>query len=665
MTTPQQQNPKSLKAPEAIRDRLADAQGPRYWRGLEELAESEEFFEFLHKEFPRQAATQWTDGPSRRQFLRLMSASLALAGLGGCAVKKAEQIVPYVKAPEELVLGKPLFFATAMTLGGFATGLLIESHEGRPTKAEGNSLHPASLGASSCFGQAEMLSLYDPDRSQSITRNSRPSSWNDFQIAMANQINRLRANKGAGLRILTGMITSPTLANEIELLLKELPEARWHQYEPVHRDHARAGALMAFGEDVQPRYDLEKANVILSLDADFLGSGPGHLIATRGFADRRDPDHEASLNRLYVVECMPTTAGAKADHRLPLAASKIQDFSLALARELGLEGLPSPAQELPAEAQRWLGPLARDLQAHPGRGLILVGDGQPPLVHALAHALNDQLGNVGETLTYSEPVLARSVDQTQELRDLVRDMEAGQVDTLVMLGVNPVYDSPADIPFRQALLKRDDQNRFVLPMRIHNGLYEDETAVLSQWHVPQTHFLEAWGDSRAFDGTVSIQQPLIEPLFGGRSALQVVAALRGRRDPDGLQIVRDYWRRQEPLGFPLTDEENAQDEIPPLSAEQEKAFDLKWREAVHDGLIAGTAFPTKEDLEIQGVSDWNIPEAANGGTGLDLVFAPDPTIYDGRYANNGWLQELPKTLDQADLGQRLDGQSGSRSGSRR
>ncbi|CAN5859069.1 hypothetical protein BH23PLA1_BH23PLA1_10910 [soil metagenome] len=497
MTHPHNDPKPSVSDPVALRSRLAGTNGPRYWRGLEELAESEEFFEFLSQEFPRQSANQWHDGPSRRRFLQLMSASLALAGVGGCAVKQAERIVPYVKAPEELVLGKPLFFATAMTLGGFATGLLIESHEGRPTKAEGNPLHPASLGTTDPFAQAEPLSLYDAERSQAITRNNRPSSWNDFQLAAVNLFNQQRASGGAGLRILTGTITSPTLAHEIRLLLEDLPEARWHQYEPVHRDHARLGALMAFGEDVQPRYDVEKADVILTLDADFLGSGPSHLPATQGFANRRDPDHEAGLNRLYVVECMLTTAGAKADHRLPMAAGRIADFALALAREVGVEGTPALSAELPETARRWIGPLSQDLQQHEGRSLILAGDGQPPIVHALAHALNDRLGNVGQTVTYSEPVLAgpvegETVDQTESLRELVRDMDAGQVETLVILGVNPVYDSPADIPFRQALLKRDEQNRFVVPMRIHNGLYEDETAVLCQWHVPQAHFLEAW-----------------------------------------------------------------------------------------------------------------------------------------------------------------------------
>ncbi len=314
MTQPRETTP-GLDLP-AIRARLAGTNGRDFWRGLEELAETPEFTEFLHREFPRQAS-EWVEGSSRRGFLRLMGASLALAGVSGCGLNKPEKIVPYVRAPEAMVPGRPLFFATSLTLGGYATGVLVESHMGRPIKVEGNEKHPASLGATDAFAQASVLSLYDPDRSQVVLREGGVSTLNNFLADLTIALEEQRARKGAGLRILTETVGSSTLASQIRTLLDKFPEARWVQYEPANRDHARAGALTAFGEDVQVRYNLEKADVILALDADFLSCGPASLRYARQFADRRRLP-SGSMNRLYAVESMLTTVGATADHRLPL-----------------------------------------------------------------------------------------------------------------------------------------------------------------------------------------------------------------------------------------------------------------------------------------------------------------------------------------------------------
>ena len=624
----------------ALRARLDGATGPRYWRGLEELSETEEFLGYLQREFPEQADS-WDDPTSRRQFLKLMAASLALAGLSGCAFQPPERIVPYVKAPEELVPGKPLYFATSATVAGDCIGLIAESHEGRPTKLEGNALHPASpaalasieddeqadgngvVGATDLFAQAEILSLYDPDRSQEILRNARPTSWEVFQDAMLD-LREARTVEGGpggtGLRILTGPITSPTLAEQIRGLIDELPGAQWHQYEPVNRDNAREGALRAFGKDVQPIYRVERADRILALDADFLTFGPGHLVLARGYADRRDPEHPDGMNRLYAVESSLTVTGSKADHRLPMAPSRVAPFALAVARAVGVEGLPEPEGELTAAANRWVAPLADDLKQHGGKSLVIAGHGQPPVVHALAFAMNQALGNVGATVDFIDPIAAESVDQLESLRTLVTDLEAGDVDMLVMIGVNPVYDAPADLGFREAMLESN-------PLRIHLGLYVDETAELCQWHIPQAHFLESWGDARAFDGTASLQQPLIAPIFGGKSAIELVSALRGSRNPDGRSLLEAHWAA----------------EFGGVDGEVPEGFEARWRSCLHDGIVEDTAFEPVE-VSLQGVADLAKAEDFAASGGIELAFAPDPTVYDGRYANNAWLQECPKPI---------------------
>ncbi len=590
------------------RAKIAESSGPEYWRSLEELAGSEEFQEMLHREFPK-GASEWLDAVSRRGFLKLMGASLALAGMTACSKQPLEPIAPYVRQPEEVVPGRPLYFATAMTLGGYASPVLVESHLGRPTKIEGNAEHPASLGGTDIFSQASILEMYDPDRSQTITYLGEVRSWGNFLQAIRGPLNVQKGLQGAGIRILTRTISSPTLADQLRSVLKLYPQAKWHVYEPVNRDNVLEGARMAFGQPVGTQYKLENADVILSLVADFLSAGfPGFTRYARDFAKRRNPD--GNMSRLYVVESTPSSTGAKADHRLPLRAVEIEGFVCALATAHGIETGVSGVR---GEPGKFLAALVQDLQAHRGSSVIIAGDHQPPVVHALAHAINQALGNVGKTVVYSEPVDANPINQTESLKDLVADMRGGKVDLLVILGGNPAYDAPADLNFADTLKSTN------IPFRVHLGLYQNETAELCQWHVNETHYLEAWGDARAYDGTVSIVQPLIAPLYDGKSAYELVGVLAGQAESRGYDLVRAYWQKQY----------NGPD------------FEMFWRRALHDGWVAGTAFAPKQ-LKLKPTS---FPAASSvDSKSVEINFRRDPSVYDGSFSNNGWLQELPKPL---------------------
>jgi molybdopterin-containing oxidoreductase family iron-sulfur binding subunit len=600
------------------------ADGRQFWRGIEQLVETEEFREYLGREFPEQAS-EWIDPVTRRQFLTLMGASLALAGLSGCSTQPAprEKIMPYVRQPEELVPGKPLFFATAVTLSGVATGILVESHEGRPTKIEGNPDHPASLGGTDAFTQASVLGLYDPDRSKSVTYRGMPRGWTDAMAALRTALDKLRNRNGAGLRLLTEEITSPTLAGQLEDLLKTFPEAKWVQYEPAASDTVLAGAHQAFGEYVNTRYDFTKADVVLALDADFLASGAGNARYARDFSARRGTNDKspaagkAAMNRLYVVESTSSCTGAVADHRLPLSARRIEQFARALATELKLAGTP-PAEDLPDGVRAWVSPLVRDLEKNKGSSIVLVGATQPASVHALVHAINDKLGNAGKTVFYTAPREVRPGNRTAGLRELIKDMNAGRVEFLMILGGNPLYTAPADLEFDKALDK--------VPLRLHHGLYQDETAVRCDWHIPEAHYLESWSDARAFDGTATIMQPLIAPLYEGRSAHELLAALTEQAERTGHEIVRSYWRDWWQKHGGAGD------------------FEILWQKSVQDGRVPGTAF---EEKKVR-LGNWaqSSPDASHARAegGLEIVFHPDPTLYDGRFANNGWLQELPKPI---------------------
>jgi molybdopterin-containing oxidoreductase family iron-sulfur binding subunit len=663
---------------EAVRDRLRVARGRDYWRTLDEYAETDEFRDALTREFPDQIEL-WTDPTGRRDFLKVMGASLALAGLAGCeAVQPHEEILPYVQMPEQLIPGKPMFYATTMTLGGYGVGLLAESHMGRPTRVEGNPRHPAVPapvpdtqpaeeaegnvgpnrgpgrrrdlflgGPTDVFAQASILQMYDPDRSQTVQYRGRIRPYSDFTEALRERIRAAAGNGGAGVRILTGTATSPTLLDQVARLRMALPEARWHQFEPLNNDSARRGALAAFGQDVHPVYHFDRADVILSLGSDFLQFGPGHLQYANEFVDRRrvlyaDPqeNRRATMNRLYVVEGTPTLAGSKADHRLAVRPSQIPAIAARIAAELGVDVEP-PTMEIDETLAQWIREVARDLRPNrnEGRGgaeaglvgdgpsLVIAGDDQPAVVHALAHAINAQLGNVGAngTVEYLEPFTAQTAGHLESLQALVEDMQAGDVQTLIILGGNPAYTAPEDFGFSAALLAKDEDGNSQVPFRVHLSLYQDETSRLCDWHVPMAHYLESWGDARAYEGTASLVQPLIAPLYEGHTAYELLAVMLGETDATGYDVVRGYWQRQY----------------------QGDQFEIFWRTALHEGVIPAendANRPQAANVSVQAGWATDLADELRPGdeNGFEILFKPDPSVRDGEFANNGWLQELPR-----------------------
>ncbi|HVG21673.1 MAG TPA: TAT-variant-translocated molybdopterin oxidoreductase [Blastocatellia bacterium] len=667
----------------SFRTRLSGKRGKQYWRSLEELAETDEFNELLHREFPENA-TEWNDPVGRRKFLKLMGASLALAGITGCTRQPTETIAPYARQPEGIVLGKPLFFATAMPLGGGATGLLVESHEGRPTKVEPNPQHPASSRGTDVFSQASVLSLYDPDRSQTLTYLGEISTWSAFLGAVGSALAAQRAPEvqGAGIRILTESVISPTLAYQIRTMLADFPRAKWHQYDPAGSDYAREGGRMAFGQYANAIYHFDKARVILSLDSDFLSCGPASLRYAQDYAStRRLEEGKADMSRLYVVESTMTNTGGAADHRLPLRPSEIEGVARAIAAGVGVQG-GSAAMAVEGERAGWVNAVVKDLAANRGASVVIAGDYQPPAVHALAHAMNQALGNAGNTVTFTDPLEANPVDGIASMRELVQDMSAGVVDTLLILGVNPVYTAPADLNFAATMADK-------VRLRIHLSLYKDETSELCHWNIPEAHYLESWSDTRAFDGTVTIIQPLIAPLYNGKTAHEVLAAFSAQPERKSYDIVRDYWVRrhaaggQEPpvrataapaaratatagaQGPGVASSQTAAGQAQPAanppatggqsrtgaaqataaaSPAQAAAFEQFWRRALHDGVVANTAAPTRTVAASTNLAGGATTPLPSAGAGLEISFRPDPTIYDGRFANNAWLQELPKPI---------------------
>jgi molybdopterin-containing oxidoreductase family iron-sulfur binding subunit len=544
------------------------------------------------------------DDVDRRRMLQIMAASIALASGAGCTRQPPESIVPYVRQPEDFVPGKPLFYATSLCDRGLAKGVLVESHLGRPTKIEGNPQHPASLGATDAFMQASVLTVYDPDRSQAVLRNGRISNWGAFVTALAQLRDAAKNNRGADLRILTGTITSPSLAAQIGELLTVFPEAKWHQYEPCGRHAERAGAQMAFGAPFTAMYRFDQARAILSLDADFLSpSFPGHIRYTRDYTgQRRRASLEASAvqPRLYVAEATPSLAGGMAEHRFRMRAAQVEDFGFAVARELGLS---VQAQSAPPAAAA----VARDLKANRGASIVIPGEFQPPQVHALAHAMNHALENFGKTVVFTDRVEATAVDEIASLKQLIADMRSGVVKNLLILGGNPVYDAPADLGFLDALQH--------VPLRMHYGLYANETAEWCHWHVPEAHELESWGDARAFDGTISLIQPLIAPIYGAKTPVEVLDVLLDRAGRSPLEALRAYWSTQKPGN----------------------TFDSFWQQSLYDGVMADTALAERTPPAPR------IPTPTGAAqSGIEIVLRPDPTVDDGRFSNNAWLQELPK-----------------------
>jgi molybdopterin-containing oxidoreductase family iron-sulfur binding subunit len=584
-----------------VREELKGVKGKRYWRSVDELANTEEFQAAVEREFPG-SAQEWVDPVSRRGFMKLMGASMALAGLAGCTKQPDEPIYPYVKAPEDLVLGKPNYFATAHPFVTGAVPVLIKSDEFRPIKVDGNPDHAYNRGSSDVFSQGTLLDLYDPDRSKQVTFRGEGRSWAEFAQAFRQKV--AGTGDGSGIYFLSSTISSPTLARQWKAVQTAYPKAKLVQYDP-----AIAGTWLAKGSNVQ--YALSDADVIVSLDADFLSSAsyPGFHKLVREYAERRKQP-ENGMNRLYTVESMTTTTGLKAEHRLGLRASEIPAFAAELAKAVGVSGADTPAYAWTAEQQKFLTALAADLKANAGKSAVLPGLYQDESVAALALAINSALGNVGKTVfVSSEPAVSLPSDQLGDFKALVADLNAGKVDWLVILNLNPIYDAPADLNFASAFDKANIVARL--------GSHDDETALISHWNLPSAHYLESWSDARAYDGTVSVVQPMIEPLYGGKSAHDVLQALLDEPLLSAYEAVR------------VTQKANIKGD-----------FETGWRKVLHDGWIADTAYDKTGSAKAASIK---VP-APTSKDSVEIIFRPDPNVYDGRWSNVGWLQELPKPV---------------------
>jgi MoCo/4Fe-4S cofactor protein with predicted Tat translocation signal len=598
--------------------------GKDYWRSLDQLADTPEFREFLEREFP-EGASELSNPISRRNFLTLMGASMALAGLAGCR-RPVEKIIPYVSQPEEIIPGVANHYATTMPLGNSAYGLIVESHEGRPTKIEGNGDHPSTLGASNPMIQAAVLGLYDPDRSRSVLHNGEEADWSQFLEFWESLFEKYSGNGGRGLAVLSESFSSPSLARLAGQFKAEFSEAKWVAYEPVSDENIYAGLRVATGESYRPLYHFDKAKVVLALDSDFLYGESENMVNARGFIDgRRLESENDEMNRLYAVESSMTVTGAMADHRMRLKSLLVGSFTAALIRELSRQGLKTDSIlpniqffTAPELDHDWIGAAARDLIRNKGSSLVVAGRHQPPGVHAMVFAVNYWLGNSGSTVNY-RPIGDSVLPGGSNFKTLAAEMKKGSIETLFILSGNPVYNTFADQEFRAAM-----EN---VEISVHLSQYVDETSKLTGWHVPMAHFLENWSDATASDGTKSIIQPLIAPLFGGHSMLETANLITTGRDDSGYEIVRSTWK-----------------DI--LTAD---GFEKEWDRILHDGLLKQKepefARPVLREASVQTHLRKNIPSYhAVTGEDIELSFRESHAVYDGRFANNGWLQELPDPI---------------------
>jgi MoCo/4Fe-4S cofactor protein with predicted Tat translocation signal len=614
--------PKASQLMEAAKSKLAGMSGKQYWRTVDELADTPEFQDALQREFP-QHSSEWVDSVSRRGFMKLMGASIALAGLTGCTKQPDEPIYPYIKQPEDLILGKPVYFATAHPFPMGSVPLLVKTEAYRPIKLAGNPDHPLIHGTTDAYTQGTLLGLYDPDRSQRVLYRGETRDYINFVADFTAMLESKAASGGQGLYFLSGTVTSPTLAAQWKNASAKYPNAKWLQYEPVNRDSARRASKQAFGDYYDAQYKLDQADVIVALDADFLSGlwHPGFLKLAADYAERRSLKSGVPMNRLYSVESTPSTTGYKAEHRLRMRASQMEAFAAALAAAVGVGTASSPGVNWTDEQTAYLNAVAKDLKANGGKSVVIPGEQASTGVHLAAIAINQTLGNVGKTVVYAETVNPMPSVQIDDMRELVADLNAGKVDWLVILDTNPVYDAPPDLNFQKAL----GHAKTVA----HLGLYVDETGQNADWHINGTHYLENWSDVRAYDGTVSIVQPMISPLYNGHSAHHIVQLMLLDPNMSPNAAVQLTWAD-------VTGDKNVDQ-----NGDLHNGLAPGWRKALHDGWIANTAFAPKT------VSAKNTafqPAAVPETSAMEVIFRPDPTIYDGRYANLGWMQELPKPL---------------------
>ena len=583
---------------------MAASSKPKQWQSLEQLADTPEFQRFLKTEYG--AVSHLAAGPDRRQFLRLMAASFALAGLAGCdePPDHRSQEVPWVHKPERVEPSEAMHYASVALLDGFANGVLVTTRNGRPIKIEGNPEHPWSRGGTDVFAQASVLDMYDPDRSQTVRHLNEDSSWPALRGAALGRFGALRAKGGAGLRLLTGPITSPSLRAQVAALQSDFPQMHWHSFAAAERSGpVYAAAEAAFGRRLETRWRFEQARVLVAFDGDFLDPGPHQVGVSRDWIVARNHSAQAgALQPLYYAGSLPSLTSGKADYNAVATPAEIHDLVMGLLAEFS-GGTAPEASGSPLDA--WRTKVAAALRAHRGASLVIAGSSAPVAIQEAVHRLNGALGNAGRTVFYTAPV----VETAEPIADLVTAMRAGEVTTLVMLDTNPVYDAPGGLNFVDALSH--------VPFKLHAGIYVDETALNSDWHAPLAHPLEAWGDARSVDGTVGLMQPTIEPLYEGRSPSEVLSLLVDPAPKTGLELLRGFWQGRQ------------------AAAE----FEPKWQDMLGAGFINGSALP-EEAVALTPAA----PPQTAPARGVSLVIRPDPTVWDGRSSNNGWLQELPKPL---------------------
>jgi molybdopterin-containing oxidoreductase family iron-sulfur binding subunit len=619
--------------------------GPRYWRNLQERdgqadapsagAHDHGHDDDDHHQHHRSGSPEFPEGAdvlegvSRRDFVSLLGATLAVSGTA--CYRPKQKIVPYVRRPPEVTPGNPLHFTSAYALEGYGIGLLIESHAGRPTKVEGNPDHPDSLGSTGLYEQALTLDLYDDDRAKSLRHRGAGLAWRGLLPVLAQHGQRLQADGGAKLRFLVEPSRSPLLADLRGRVVQKFPRAKMVSFSSVAADGAAEGAQLAFGRPLEPRHNLAAARVILSLDSDFLGDGPEQVRLSRQFGAAREPG--PNMNRLYVAEPCPTVTGEMADHRMRIRGSDILALAQTLVQRLGAEAggeALSRLGALPAGTAtidgRWVSAAAKDLLANRGRSLVIAGRRQPAAVHALVDAINVALGNVGSTVSFWAAGTPDGRSGIEPLRGLVEEIAAGQVDTLVITANNPVYGAPSDFKLERLLAR--------VPHVIYMGSHEDETAALAETFIPKAHAFESWGDSEALDGTVSLVQPLIYPLWGGRTEAELLAGFVGEGDKGAHALLKQLWQRRAVAEGRATTE----------------AFEGAWETWLATGLLEKTGGQpeTAPAVEGAGLAERLGPviQALPKGGGLEVGFQIDPKVFDGRFANNAWLQELPHPISK-------------------
>jgi molybdopterin-containing oxidoreductase family iron-sulfur binding subunit len=603
---------------------LGNDQNRPYWRSLEELEADPAAAEALTEEFPANA-DELTDPLSRRNFVQLMGASLAFAGVAGAGCRRweKEKIEPLSRRPDDYIPGVPKKYATAMPINGAAESVVVTSFEGRPIKVDGNPDHPLSGTGSSTFAQASVLNLYDPDRSRSVRRGDTASTWQEFESELKTTFKNAAANGGKGIAVLSEAVLSPSLAM-LKEGISDLPEAKWYEWEPLTRDNERAGTKAAFGgQAAHARANLDKANVIIALDCDLLVEHPAALAHSKGFAARRRPTpSNPDMSRLYAIESMFTSTGAVADHRLPIRSELILPFLMAV--DAKVNGTQAPAAKFLSDKKvaAFVDTIATELNANKGAACVMVGHNQPAEVHALAARLNFDVGAISANpqeegvVVYLNDLDAARESHAEAIKACVNDMNAGSIETLIILGGNPAYNAPTDLDFGGALSK--------VKTSIHLSAYDDETSEKCTWHLPRAHYLESWGDHLTYDGSYTLQQPIVEPLHGGKSELDVLVMLIPRKG--GLTVVRESFNLI--AGRIFRDTEKA------------------WRQTLHDGFINGVHFSAPSQVTSRPSFDnptltaGQLGELAGGNT-VEVVFTRSPHAYDGRFANNAWLQETP------------------------